>query len=47
VFGLHAWLTRNKKQLAVNSYTCDDSGCDEADQSEEEEEEEAFLLDED
>ena len=47
VFSLHAWLTRNKKRLAANPYSCDDSGCDEADQSEEEEEEEAFLLDED
>lgn len=47
VFGLHSWFTRNKKRLAANPYSCDDSGCDEADQSDEEEEEEAFLLDED
>ena len=46
VFGLHAWLTRNKKRLAANPYSCDDSDCDEADESDEEEEE-AFLLDED
>ena len=37
VFGLHAWLTRNRKRLAANPYSCDDSGCDEADQSDEEE----------
>jgi len=47
VFSLHAWLTRNKKRLAANPYSCDDSDCDEVDQSDEEEEEEAFLLDED
>ena len=42
MFGLHAWLTRNKKRLAVNPYNCDDSGCHEADQSEEDEEEKAI-----
>lgn len=46
VFALHSWLTRNKKRLATNPYSCDDSGCDEADQSDEEEEEEAILLEE-
>ena len=40
-------LGTNKKRLAANPYSCDDSGCDEVDQSGEEEEEEAFLFDED
>ncbi len=43
VFALHSWLTRNKKRLATNPYSCDDSDCDESD----EEEEDAFVLDDD
>ena len=42
VFLLHSWLTHNKKRLARNPYSCDES--DEADESDEEEEEEAFFL---
>ena len=45
VFALHSWLTRNKKRLAANPYSCDESACDEA-ESDNEEEEEAILLDE-
>lgn len=50
VFALHSWLTRNKKRLASNPYSCDvladdDNGTN-GDESDEEEEVEAILLDE-
>ena len=47
VFALHAWLTRHKKRLAANPYSCDDSGCEDDDQesADEEEEEEAIIVD--
>lgn len=47
VFALHAWLTRHKKRLAANPYSCDDSGCEDDDQesADEEEEEEAIVVD--
>ncbi|CAH3179477.1 unnamed protein product, partial [Porites lobata] len=40
VFALHAWLTRHKKRLAANPYSCDDSGCEDDDQESADEEEE-------
>ena len=47
VFALHAWLTRHKKRLAANPYSCDYSCCKDDDQesTDEEEEEEAIIVD--
>lgn len=40
---LHTWLTRHKKRLATNPYSCDDSGCDDAEDGSDDVAEEDIL----